>query len=450
MMMFSATATTATITNTPSSFPQPPESLASAASAMKQKTAPASQGEHGRIPAYTKEGCMRALRDMSAMIATHQDTPQWRHFASQPMVRLICEASTIGQQDMQFNHEEEAISLRAANQLHELIMDLKDMLRCPLSRQPMTTPVMDPWAADPFRLAFEKRHMVHFYDLQRQSERIKSTDLCVVDNTSGRLLSFEPHPFINALCGWLRTHFPETSSVQADDTAEHSHAVALNTLPTHLGLYSLNIAITGEAIADIELEESQKQDDEQHAARMQAMAAENTKLAETRVETERLVKEQTERVMREIQDLKQQCEGRCSDLNRKNLGTEARLAQQVQLRADLENQVNVLQGNYWNKIAEYNLATSQLMNIRSQFTHLSDSHKHAQQELATTKTQFSQAQQQYNSALSSASNERYSLQRSIDALQSDVSSLWRRNEALNKEVRQARNSHSGGWDCVIQ
>jgi DNA anti-recombination protein RmuC len=355
---------------------------------------------------------------------------------------------------MQLNDDDDVnVSSRAASQLHALVLNLKDMLRCPLSRQPMIRAVMDPLATEPFRLAFEERHLANFYALQLNPGNVMSTESLPVPNLTDRPMQFEAHPLINVLCGWLRTHFPETNVSRSEDIAEESHVVAISTLPTQFAEYAVNIAITGEIIADIEKEEFQKQHEEQHQNRMQQMAATSAQLAETKVETERLVHEQTEQIMWEIQGLKHECQARCNDLKTKNLGTEERLAQETKLRAELDLKLDTLQKNYWSKINDYNLATGQLSDIRHKFAHLSESHQTTKQELATTKTQFSQAQQSYNSALSSAANERYSLQQSFDALQSRYYWLGRKNDENREAIQQAqRDANRGFWErnCVIQ
>ena len=458
-MMRSTTTTTSTVTepvtNHPVPQPEPPhQSLSNAALLLRQAAQAAStsqnedKDESEPLPTYKKTLCERAMRDMSHIIITHQNKPQWKHFASQPIARLMCEASMIGQQERRLNDDDDNVSSRTASQLHELVLNLKEMLRCPLSRQLMIRPVIDPLATMPFRLAFEERHLAHFYALQRDIENLRSTELQRVPSTSERPITFEPHPLVNDLCGWLRTHFPDTATLHSADTAEESHCVAVNTLPTQFSFYSFNIAITGEEISDIELEESQKQHQEQHLNRMAEMAVTNEQLAATRAETERMVQEQTEKVMREIQDLQRQCEARCNDLKTKNLKTEERLAEEGQLRAELDRQLTTLQQHYWAKMNDNKLATSQLSDIRDRFAHLTASHQHTQQDLVTTKAQFAQAQQQYNNALSTASNDRYRLYQQVQSLESQVYNLNRRNNELNDDVRRARNSDNGSF-CVI-
>jgi len=312
----------------------------------------------------------------------------------------------------------------------------------------MIRPVMDPISTRPFKLAFEERHLANFYALQRDTKNALSTDFNpVIEDCSS--LQFEPHPFMSALCNWVRTYFPDTSTSHTERCAAKVQAIAINALPTDPGFYLFNLAISGEIIADIESEETQKQHEEQRQIRQQESAANSAQRAEMKAVNERLVQEQTEQLMQEIQNLRSQCDTRCDDLKTKNLATVERLEQQNKLREELEQNVNDLQSKHWAKMNEYDIATTQLRDIRNKFEHLNETHRHTQQELTTTKTQFNQARESYHSALSSASNERYNLQQSLSNLQSRYNWLDRRNDELRDDIQRARNSNSGGI-CVIQ
>ena len=417
--------------------PKAPESL------PQEKTAP--------IPTYTKVHCDKALEALYTILITYRESPEYEHFASKPIARLAHEAGHIALQEAVLQNDDINVSATTADTLDDFIFQMRESLLCPLSRQNLTDPVLDPLLVDePFRLAFERNQIAHFYELQRatkESKGIVSTECSPFFHIDVPTV-FPEHRFVKDLCIWLQTYFPENHTEQAVVDATHDTVAIPIVLPTHLSVYTCNIAISGSFIDSIELDESTRQHEGQRAIRLQRICRATTTLEKTKIETEKMLQEETERLMSEIKGLTDQCEARCIDLKKMNINTEEKLNQEKTLRAELDKKLQDITKLYWEKLNEYTLTTEQLRDIQGKLTQMKTLQAATEGQLKQTESKLVQQAASYNSALSFLQQDRDRLQQTVGYLQSAVSNLEDSNRQHRDEIRQA-SSRSRSSGCSM-
>lgn len=412
---------------------------------------------------YLKTHCEKAFAEIAIILKAHQNKPECNHVAVKPLLRMLFQAKEIAEAEYALNNTDPHVSPEAAAHLHDLITTLRSMLLCPLSRQALVDPVIDPLAESPYRLAFEAAHLARFYQLQTTPGSLMSTD-CAPVNPDVIPAEFAPHLLIKDLCLWLATYFPEPTEEVKQDAAPQTTPnmmqsltqwvksylpapVAVVNLPD-LTTYTFHLACTSEQIAEMEREEAIQQHAERHLENRQRLTDTKFQLAESKLQTERLIREETERLEHEILSFKAQCDARCEDLKKANLTTEERLKQEQALRAALDKKLQDIQTLYWEKIGEFKLAKDQLETVQKHFSQLSTQHASTEQQLQQTKASLTQTNSSYQQAMASLS----SLGTSYTDLSSEVSSLRRSldraNDEYREEIRRLRNSCSGS-SCTM-